>query len=195
MKRKVSSFTWLVVGLIVAVVVAMTGATGLYAHVFHGGLSSDHLAWGSFGGYIGGVLGPLFSLFALIAVLYTLYRQKKEAVSARKRQNKEAHVREFLSALEVIEGRMARNRETVDGFLKNQHLTKEVIERYPNWHEMKACFVYMSFCMRQLNSTAFGNATSDFYQILYKDIVEKLTNLGALPKAVFEPFFAPSDYE
>lgn len=62
---------------VVAVVLAIVLAVGLYRFTFDGGLATTSIEWSNFGGYIGGVFGPLVSFVTLLAVLKTVYMQRE----------------------------------------------------------------------------------------------------------------------
>ncbi len=191
MRKKFSPFNKLV-WILTAVGLAVTVVTALfYFSVFNGSFSSDHLAWGSFGGYLGGVLGPTYSLFAFIGIMFTIFLQGRENAAVRRKESQEAHVRELKYALDAIERRMEKHPDYIDRIIKIDTLTKDLVENWPNWSEVRACFVYMSYCMRELNDALYGAPIANFYQILYGDVVEKLVKMGALHKSVFEPFWEP----
>jgi len=59
---------WLVIITLISIVISF------YFFQFHGGFSSDHSRWGTFGDYIGGI----FAFFAFIAVLITIWIQVRQ---------------------------------------------------------------------------------------------------------------------
>ncbi|WP_052700559.1 hypothetical protein [Methylocucumis oryzae] len=70
---------WLVITLCS---IALT-ILGFYFSNFHGSLSSDNSAWGTFGDYVGGILNPVIAAFAFYLIARTYELQKKELKATR----------------------------------------------------------------------------------------------------------------
>lgn len=63
----------------------------VYFYKFHGPLSSEDSAWGTFGDFVGGTLNPIFSLLAFFALIYTIKLQSIEMRNSTNQLEKSAN--------------------------------------------------------------------------------------------------------
>jgi uncharacterized membrane protein len=179
--------------------VLIIGSIAAYLAVFHGGFSSDHLVWGSFGGYLGGILGPAFSLFTFIGVICTIYLQGKETAVNRKKEISDSRFRELLNALDAVQGRLKVHDDIVNNILEfRRDAPKEEIEWLPGWKGLRVCLGYMGYCINQLKesvSNEHAEYISDFYTNLYEEVVVLLYEKGLVSNYVMQAFYTPSPPE
>src|SRR5271157_4797788 len=145
-------------------------SVAFYLFMFHGGLSADHLAWGSFGSYLGGILGPIFSLLSFVGVVFTL-------VIERRRIAREAHDAELRHMLDQVDRRLTENHKQTINLIMTADYLKGVIQ-LPDWEEVKACFHFMSFCIDELNHSTYTPVTA-YYSAIYGKVVKQLVTKGS----------------
>jgi uncharacterized membrane protein len=150
---------------------------GLYLFVFHGGLSADHFAWGSFGSYAGGILGPAFSLLSFIAVVVTLSIE-------RRRISEEAHIAELRHTLDVIDERLKDQKTTIGRIME----ANADIEMLGSLRVLKACLAFMSYCIDELDRSADAPVITAYYSAIYGAVVKRLRDKGSIGADVYRPF-------
>jgi hypothetical protein len=172
--KRVSYFTKTAIIYAIIGLAIISGFLSPYVWTFHGGLSSDHLAWGSFGSYLGSILGPLFSGFAFILLLYTVHLQRKHD-----------QVSDLYHALDTMAKKLDELRDDPNWkiLLNNARRNPETAEKIPwhfAWNEMKTVIVHMADALEKLESVSPASKTGAFYKGVYSGFVSELTRWRAL---------------
>lgn len=167
-------------GSIAVTAVILAGTIIPYVLVFHGGLSPDHFAWGSFGGYVGGLFGPAFSLLSFVAVIVTLSVERRGIAQ-------DARVAELRHELDTISTRLKTHRMSL-ALATGQSLSNDQVQRLSDWPEIVACLSFLSFCIEELHNQSDSSVAAAYYSVLYGKTVKELCRRGVFPADVFHPF-------